>query len=60
MTLDEAIEIVDTHQCDMPRDKVPKLIAAIKLLIEAGKRINNPLQYNLINPRVKLPGETEE
>jgi len=32
---------------------------AIELGIEALKRINNPLQYNLINPRILLPGEAE-
>ena len=60
MTLDKTIEILDTHQCDLPRNEVPDLIAAIKLGIEALKReLRNRADpnYVLVGP---LPGETDE
>ena len=59
MKLEKAVQILDNHQCDMPRHKVPDLIAAIKLGIEALKRIQD--SRKLVNRRtwLLLPGETE-
>lgn len=58
MTPEKAIEILDTHQCDMPRNEVPDLIAALKLGIEALKwRRQMELDYaSWCGPL--LPGET--
>jgi len=60
MKLSKAIEILDTHQCDLPRNKVPDLIDAIKLGINALIRE----QSNRINPHFVsigiLPGETPD
>ena len=60
MKIEKAIEILDNHQCDMPRNDVPDLIAAIKLGIEA--LINfNVMRELIAGPDHKLlPGETEE
>ncbi len=33
---------------------------ADQMSIEALKRIENPLQYNLFNPRILLPSETKD
>lgn len=60
MNLEKAIEILDTHQCDMPRNEVPDLIDAVKLGIEALKRVKHTRQPHLYFWQVALPGETED
>lgn len=60
MKLDKAIEILITHQCDMPRNQVPDLIDAINLGIEALKDLINIRQTFLLIDFGKLPSETEE
>ena len=60
MNIEKAIEILDTHQCDMPRNEVPDLIDAMKLGIEALKRIKEERTgYETYAPDL-LPGETEK
>jgi len=44
----------------MPRDKVPDLIAAIKLGIEAMKREKDHRELDIDTRFGLLPGETEE
>ena len=58
--LSKAIEILNTHQCDMPRDKVPDLIDAIKLGIEALKRLQEHRTEHIDITFRALPGETPE
>jgi len=59
MLLKKAIEILENHQADMPRNEVPDLIDAIKLGIEGLKRlrtIRTPYREVGYSP---LPGETK-
>ena len=60
MKLEKAIAILDTHQCDMPRKQVPDLIAAIKLGVEAFKRLQEIRQRDPLEAVTLLPGETKE
>jgi len=60
MTLEKAIEILELNLKEAGDKIPPDCRKALKLGIEAMKRVNNPLLYNLINPRVLLPGETED
>ncbi|MBA7571998.1 hypothetical protein ES708_13772 [subsurface metagenome] len=60
MKLEKAIEILDTHQCDMPRDKIPYLIAAIKLGIEALKHRREHRDHDPNHTYDPLPGEAED
>ena len=60
MTIDKAIEILETHQCDMPRDKVPDLIDAIRLGIEALNIVKQLKNWKIVFGDQKLPSETED
>jgi hypothetical protein len=60
MKLEKAIEILDNHQCDLPRNEVPDLVTAIKLGIEALKRIQDGRAKGYDFFAHNLPGETEE
>jgi len=60
MTIDKAIEILDNHQVDMPRNEVPDLIDAIKLGI-AALRYYRKIPFGPNHPRyILLPGETKD
>ena len=60
MTIDEAIDILDTHQCDMPRNEVPVLIDAVELGIEALKFYRELHRIPGLTLQLHLPGETKE
>jgi hypothetical protein len=60
MNIEKAIEILENHQCDMPRNEVPDLVTAIKLGIEALKRIQASREHFSHVYPTPLPGETKE
>jgi len=57
MTLQEAIEIVTQHQKGINARWLPRFVEAEKLLIEAGKSIQ---EDRLGTFTILLPGETSE
>jgi len=58
MRVERAIEILLNHQADMPRADVPDLISAIKLGIEALKRLKEHREHHIDITYRALPGET--
>ncbi len=60
MKLAKAIEILDLALKDEPPVSETDLIAAAKLLIEAGKRVNAHRNSSLQDAHILLPGETED
>ena len=60
MALDKEIEILTSLADRLAHISQVGEQKAARLGVEALKRINNPLQYNLANPRVLLPGETDD
>jgi len=59
MTLDKAIETLQDLDTMLPQFP-PEMREAVKLLIEAGKRIKFWRQDNVYPDYTLLPGETEE
>jgi len=59
MTIKEAIEILDTHQCANP-DLSLKLVAAINLGIEGLKRLLGDREAIPADKFFRLPGETDK
>jgi len=59
MTLDKAIEVLKELACTWSRDYDDEDLQAVRLLIEAGKRVQNQRRFNAVS-RILLPGETAE
>ncbi len=60
MTIDKAVEILDNYQADMCLTPATDLRDAVKLGIEALKRINEIRESPLGYTEFRLPGETKE
>jgi len=60
MTLQEAIEIASDSAGDGIAMLDENWINALKLLIEAGKRIQHLRGYSMTQVDTRLPGETKE
>ena len=60
MTIDEAIEILEREERDAFWGSEKKWKGAVKLSIEALKRIQNARAIGYSVPASLLPGETEE
>lgn len=60
MKLSKAIEILDEEPIICQPSRKPELEEALKLGIEAMKRIQAESPYSHACPRKLLPGETEE
>ena len=59
MTIDKAIEILQDVLDIVPRTITPDEVDALKLGIEALKRIRNARNTGYFLPAAPLPGETE-
>ena len=59
MNITEAIALLAEAEQDAFEDLTPQYIAALRLGIEALKRLGEPRKLGGINCRQLLPGETE-
>ena len=58
MKIEKAVEILDNYQCDLPRDEVCDLLAALQLGIEALKLIQHLRSRRCKCYSHNLPSET--